>query len=150
MRNGILEYKGYHTIIEFDKDSFSLRGKIEGISDYVDFSNSDATMIEKEFHDAVDDYLEFCNQIGKEPEKEYKWTFNVRLTPELHKQLALEAFKEGESLNATIEKAVRFYLNGISKSDIQQETILILSKELETQRTYNRERDLFANQMETR
>ena len=36
MKN-ILEYKGYHTKIVFDTESMLLRGKIEGINDYVDF-----------------------------------------------------------------------------------------------------------------
>ena len=36
MKN-ILEYRGYYTKIEFDADSKVLRGKIEGINDYVDF-----------------------------------------------------------------------------------------------------------------
>ena len=53
----ILEYKGYHTKIEFDAESLVLRGKIEGIKDLVDFESVDIMGIEKEFHTAVDDYL---------------------------------------------------------------------------------------------
>lgn len=61
----ILEYKGYHTKIEFDSEEFVLRGKIEGINDFVDFESNDLSTIEKEFHEAVDDYLEFCKEIGQ-------------------------------------------------------------------------------------
>lgn len=68
MRN-LLEYKGYHTKIEFDTDTMTLRGKIEGINDYIDFEAADVSDIEKEFHSAVDDYIEFCKEVGKEPEK---------------------------------------------------------------------------------
>ena len=134
MKNNILEYKGYHTRIEFDYETISLRGKIEGIGDLVNFSSKDVTTIEKEFHDAVDDYLEFCAEVGKEPDKEYKGTFNVRIESELHKKLAMRAFKENESLNATVEKAIKAYLNENSQSSTQEETILILAKELATQR----------------
>lgn len=68
MKN-MLAYKGYHTKIEYDVESKSLRGRIEGINDYVDFEAVDVSKIEQEFHSAVDDYLVFCKEVGKEPEK---------------------------------------------------------------------------------
>lgn len=110
MKN-VLEYKGYHTRIEFDSESLVVRGKIEGIKDFVDFESSDLTSIEKEFHVAVDDYLEFCKEVGKEPEKEYKGTFNIRISPELHKKLAVVALINGDTLNATVEKAITEYVS---------------------------------------
>ena len=108
--NNILEYKGYHTRIEFDVDALALRGKIEGIGDLVNFESDSVEGIEKEFHSAVDDYLEFCREVGKEPDKEYKGMFNVRISPELHRNLAIRAFKDGNTLNATVEKAIEEYL----------------------------------------
>lgn len=68
----VLEYKGYHTKIEYDSESKTLHGKIEGINDLVDFDSENAREIENEFHAAVDDYLEFCAELGKTPEKEDK------------------------------------------------------------------------------
>ena len=59
MKN-LLEYKGYHTKIEFDCEDLVLRGKIEGIKDLVNFESTDISTVEEEFHAAVDDYLEFC------------------------------------------------------------------------------------------
>ena len=112
IKKNVLEYKGYHTIIEFDAETLLLRGKIEGINDFVNFESSDIKVIEDEFHAAVDDYLELCREVGKEPNKEYKGTFNVRITPELHKKLAVFASKNGESLNATVEKAIQTYVEG--------------------------------------
>lgn len=55
----LLEYKGYFTVIEFDSESKVLHGKVEGIDDLVTFESESAKEIEKEFHDAVDDWLEF-------------------------------------------------------------------------------------------
>ena len=103
--NNILEYKGYHTKIVFNSADFVLRGKIEGINDLVDFECEDVKDVEKEFHAAVDDYLQFCEEVGKTPEKEYKGTFNVRIDPALHKKLANIAMKNGDTLNASVEKA---------------------------------------------
>ena len=91
-------------------DSMCLYGKIEGISDYVDFHADSLSDIEQEFHAAVDDYLEFCAEKGKQPDKEYKGTFNVRISPELHKALAVISLKNNDSLNATIEKALDTYV----------------------------------------
>lgn len=114
--NNIFEYKGYHTKVEFNSESFTLRGKIEGINDFVDFECNDVNLVEKEFQNAVDDYLEFCKEVGKEPEKEYKGTFNVRIEPELHRKLAIMASKNGESMNAAISKAVKEYVgNGMNE-----------------------------------
>ena len=111
MKN-ILEYKGYHAKIEFNSEDMVLRGKIEGINDYIDFESASIETIEHEFHSAVDDYLEFCKEVGKEPEKEYKGSFNIRITPALHKQLALIAFKNGDTLNGSVEKAIQQYVLG--------------------------------------
>ncbi len=118
MDNSILEYKGYHTRVIFDSDDFVLRGKIEGITDLVDFECSSIDDVEKEFHTAVDDYLDFCGKVGKNPEKEYKGTFNVRISPDLHKKIALVAYKNGDTLNAAVEKAIKEYVSIESKDKI--------------------------------
>ena len=106
MKENIMEYKGYHTIVRYVPESHTLRGIIEVINDYVDFECHNLKSVEAEFHKAVDDYLEMCQELGKNPEKEFKGTFNIRIQPELHKQLYIEALKEGESLNKMVEKAI--------------------------------------------
>lgn len=129
MKNNVLEYRGYHTRVEFDAETSTVRGKIEGIGDLVDFSCDDLSNVEHEFHSAVDDYLEFCKEMGKEPDKEYKGTFNVRITPEMHRQLATKAYKDGQSLNAAVEKAVELYLKGTSNTVVQEKIMYILPPE---------------------
>lgn len=140
MNKNVLQYKGYHTIIEYDTETYMLRGKIEGINDFVNFQSENPKEIEQEFHNAVDDYLEFCKEVGKDPDKEYKGTFNVRIQPDLHKKLAFIALKNGESLNATVEKAIQAYVTGgtVTNSELQQ-TIRVLSVALATERIYNKE-----------
>lgn len=114
MNSNILEYKGYHTKVEFDADSLTLRGKIEGISDLVDFECEDIRDVKKEFESAVDEYLDFCKEVGKEPDKEYKGSFNVRIDPKLHKRLANIAFCNSISLNTAVEEAIKEYVDGDS------------------------------------
>ena len=113
--NSTLEYKGYFTKIEFDADAALLHGKIEGINDLVTFESKDSSQIESEFHAAVDDYLEFCREVGKQPEKEYRGLFNVRIKPDLHRRIAVEALKNNLSMNAMVEKAIASYVEHLSQ-----------------------------------
>ncbi len=109
MKN-MLEYKGYHAKVEYSAEDKVLYGIIDGIDDYVDFICDDVSRVEEEFHDAVDAYLTSCKEIGKEPDKEYKGQFNVRIAPELHRKLAFAAYKDNISLNAAAEKAIASYV----------------------------------------
>ena len=117
MMKSVLEYKGYHAVIKFDADTFTLRGKIEGINDFVDFQSDNLTTIETEFQKAVDEYLAFCEEVGKEPEKEYKGSFNVRIESSLHRRLAMYASRMGEPLNSTVEKAIEAYVTDMERGD---------------------------------
>lgn len=109
MKENVLEYKGYHTSITYDAHAGRLRGVINGIEDHVDFSSDKIEEIENEFHVAVDDYLEFCKEVGKSPCKEYKGVFNVRIQPALHRELVQISEKTGETLNAVVERALRMF-----------------------------------------
>ncbi len=109
MKNDTLEYKGYHARIEYDSVSKSLFGKVEGIKDLVTFESDNLNKVEDEFHAAVDDYLDFCKEVGKTPDKEYLGKFNVRIDPALHRKIAEKAYSEHVSLNAAVEKAIKAY-----------------------------------------
>lgn len=65
----VIEYKGYQAKIEFDAESCVLYGKIEGIRDLVNFEADSANEVEQAFHEAVDDYLKFCREVGGDYEK---------------------------------------------------------------------------------
>lgn len=137
MKN-ILEYKGYHAKIEVDLEANILYGKIEGIRDLVNFEAENFETLVDEFHMAVDDYLEFCEQIGKLPEKEYKGTFNIRIQPSLHRELALLALKNDESLNQTVEKALQSYVHSINQPQIMlSQMIQVSAQELPLQKYAN-------------
>ncbi|MBO7670741.1 MAG: type II toxin-antitoxin system HicB family antitoxin [Oscillospiraceae bacterium] len=107
-----LAYKGYSTIPEFSIEDEAIIGKIEGISDLVSFESESTSSadIEAAFHEAVDDYLEMCRAVGKSPDKEYRGSFNVRISPELHRSLDQRASREDISLNQAVEDAIKFYL----------------------------------------
>ena len=101
-----LNYKNYFANVYYSVEDKILYGKIEGIVDLVTFQSESAAEIEQAFKDAVDDYLDFCAEVGKEPDKAYKGTFNVRIDPELHREIALQALRSGRSLNQEVETAI--------------------------------------------
>jgi len=102
----LLHYKGYSAKPEYSAADKMFYGKILGIDDLVDFSSESARDLEDAFRSAVDDYLDFCAEIGKNPQKEYSGMFNVRISPELHRKISMIAQAEGVSLNKAVEKAI--------------------------------------------
>jgi predicted HicB family RNase H-like nuclease len=54
---------------------------------------------QKELKRYIDEYLEDCKQKGKDPNKPYSGKFNLRLSPQLHSEIATAAAKTGKSLN---------------------------------------------------
>lgn len=107
MKQNLLQYKGYTTAIEFSAADGLLFGKLDGISDLVNFMGENAKEVEQAFHEAVDEYLDFCREVGKEPEKPYRGSFNVRIPPELHRAAAARARESGLTLNRFVEAALR-------------------------------------------
>lgn len=69
MVSNILYYKGYCGKIEYSAEDKVIYGKIMGIHSLISFESESATDIETEFHNAVDDYLSYCEEEGIEPEK---------------------------------------------------------------------------------
>jgi len=105
-----LEYKGYKTRPEFQKDSMTFYGRIEGIVDKIVFEAESVQEFIDAFHESVDDYLEICKEMGKDPEKPYKGVFNVRVSPETHKEAAELAFRKEITLNELVGTAIRKYI----------------------------------------
>lgn len=66
--DGTLRYKGYSARPEYSAEDRIFYGKISGIHDLVDFQTESAEDLEGEFRKAVDAYLAFCADIGKEPD----------------------------------------------------------------------------------
>ena len=66
----------------------------------------------KAFHEAVDSYLEDCNNLKKTPDKPFKGSFNVRVDPELHKEVSLYALQHGDTLNGVVRKALNVFIKG--------------------------------------
>jgi len=108
MKENTLEYKGYIGNVSYNPDDEVFYGKVFGINDLVTFEAETAKGLKIAFIEAVDDYLETCAEVGKDPDKVFKGVFNVRIPSSLHKDAAILALKNQLTLNDFVGKAISF------------------------------------------
>ncbi len=102
-----MTYKGYLGSVNFSEKDQVFFGKIEGINGLVNFEGESVKELTNAFHEAVDDYLAYCEDEGIEPDKSYTGVLNVRLTPAIHRQIAMLARQAGVTLNAYIKETLK-------------------------------------------
>ena len=104
-----LNYKDYTGSIEYSQEDEVFYGKVMGVKALISFEGESVSSITEDFRNAVDEYLEFCNENGIVPEKPFKGSFNVRIGGDLHRKSVLAANAKGVSLNSFVEEAIRQY-----------------------------------------
>ena len=102
----LLSYKNYNGTVEYSKKNSCLIGKIVGIKSLLSYEGGSVQELEQDFQNVIDKYLVDCKERNVEPEQPYKGTFNVRISPELHRNIAIYAIEHGKSLNAVVEEAI--------------------------------------------
>jgi predicted HicB family RNase H-like nuclease len=98
----IMKYKDYYGQIKYDDKARLFHGEVIGLKDVITFQGTNVEELEQAFHDSVDDYLKWCEELNQSPEQPFSGKFNLRISPELHAKLAVLASKEGVSLNSLI------------------------------------------------
>lgn len=98
----MMRYKDYYGSVHYSDDDRIFYGKIEFVRALVSYEGADVESLRKAFEEAVDDYLETCTEEGKKPEHPFKGSFNIRVGSTLHQRLALEAMRQGVTLNKYI------------------------------------------------
>ena len=78
-----------------------------GIRSLISYEGESAKELLDDFHGAIDDYLETCKAEGKEPEVAFKGSFNIRLSPDLHKKLFIYTTAHQMSMNKYIEDTLK-------------------------------------------
>ncbi len=99
----MLTYKGYSGNLEVDTEAGIIFGRVLDIRDVVTFKGETPAEAIQAFHDSVDDYLEFCQQLGQIPNKPFSGKLPFRTSPERHRRLYLAATKVGKSINAWMD-----------------------------------------------
>ena len=110
-----MNYKGYVGHVEYDDENRTFTGNVINSQTVITFHGQSVDELEKEFRVSIDDYLDWCNEQGIEPERIYSGKFNVRFQPELHRRAAIAARKLGMSLNSFIEKSTEDELLMLAK-----------------------------------
>ena len=107
--NSMLEYNGYHATVVYDAEDELFVGEVFGISDSLNFHGSSVDELKQMFANCIDNYLDLCKKLGKEPQKEFKGSFNVRIPSEHHRQIAMQAAQQKITLN-------QYVVNALNKS----------------------------------
>jgi predicted HicB family RNase H-like nuclease len=61
----MMTYKGYSAIIEVDTEAEILFGRVIDINDVITFKAKTIEEARQEFHNSVDDYLAYCEDLGE-------------------------------------------------------------------------------------
>lgn len=99
-----MKYKGYEGSISYDEEAEIFHGEVINTKDVITFQGKSVKELKKAFKESIDDYLAFCEEKGEKPEKPFSGNLVIRIDPELHKRLAIQARKKRKSLNALIEE----------------------------------------------
>ncbi len=105
--SSLMEYKGYHGKVEYSAEEKLFHGRVIDIDDTIAFAGASVEELEKTFKSAIDGYVEWCEQIGKQPAREYKGSFNVRVSSDLHREASLAAAATGITLNQYVSDAIK-------------------------------------------
>ncbi len=109
--DNIMKYKGYWAEIKYSDEDECFCGVIEGLkNDSISFEGTTVKELKKDFRDAIEDYLETCKQINKDPEKQCKGSLNVRLGVDLHNKAKIKSIEKNISINELIKEAITLYL----------------------------------------
>lgn len=99
--------KGYIARIEYSEEDGCFVGHIAGIRDVIGFHGESVSELRAAFADAVEDYLETCEKLGRAPQKPYSGKIMLRVDPVLHARVAALAEAQGKSLNAWTQELLQ-------------------------------------------
>ncbi len=97
-----MTYDDYVARVELDEDAGLFHGEVINTRDVLTFQGRTLDELKAAFADTVADYVEWCRERGKEPERPCSGNFTVRVSPELHRRIAAAAAREGKSVDAFI------------------------------------------------
>jgi predicted HicB family RNase H-like nuclease len=122
----MISHRGYIAKIKFDEDDQVLHGRILGIRDVVTFEADSVEGAIAAFEESVDEYLAYCEERNKEPEKPFSGKFNLRIDPDLHRCISLLAAANDISMNTwAIEAIQKAFLEGVATKDEKMREILL-------------------------
>jgi len=119
MSENLLTYKGYYGSYEVSIEDGLIFGKILFIDDSVGYDSETIKGIQAAFEEAVDSYIEFCEEINKDPNPSFSGKTAVRFDPELNKKVAILSKKEKQSMNDFIVSAIKNHVDFVENGSSQ-------------------------------
>jgi predicted HicB family RNase H-like nuclease len=89
-----MKYKGYEGSIVYDDEGEIFHGEVMNTKDVITFQGRSVSELKRAFKESIDE----------QPEKPFSGTLVIRIDPDLHRKLAIQARKKKKSLNAFIEE----------------------------------------------
>ena len=103
----VMTVDGYRATIKYDVELDLFRGEILGLSGGADFYGKNPKELRSEFRKSLQVFLAVCEEKGLEPRRHFSGKFNLRISPELHERLAIEAQAQGKSINTLAQEALQ-------------------------------------------
>ncbi|MGT0248040.1 type II toxin-antitoxin system HicB family antitoxin [Burkholderia pyrrocinia] len=126
--NNAMSYKGYFARIDFDGRDNIFVGHVLGVDDKISFHGETVDELSRDFHAAVDHYLDDCKRAGREPQKPASGKLMLRIDPAVHARVGIAAALSDESINQWSEevlgRAAREVLERAGYANDERATIL--------------------------
>jgi predicted HicB family RNase H-like nuclease len=103
-----LVYQGYTASIHYSPADEVFFGKVIGVNDLVTFEGTSVEALKQGMKEAVEDYITTCKELGKSPDRTYKGVFNIRVSSDLHKKIALLASQYDVTLNDFVKSVLQY------------------------------------------
>ncbi len=117
MSSSILTYRGYAASVAFDATDRTFYGDVLDLADAIHFRGATVDELEAGFREAVDAYLEHCQEAGREPDRPYSGRIQLRIPPDVHRRAARTAADAGVSLNDLFVAAIEARIAGPERSE---------------------------------
>lgn len=101
-----MQHDGYIAAIDLDEEAGLFHGEVINTRDVLTFQGRTLDELRDAFADTIADYVEWCRERGKEPERPYSGNFTVRVTPDLHRRIAAAAARAGKSVNGFVAETL--------------------------------------------
>ena len=111
----------YYGSVEYDSKRRILQGKVLGLSKQITFQGESVQELQFQFEQAVEAYIDEKKKQKRMPDKPYRGMFTIRISSELHRDIAMYAMERGSNLNAVITEAISDFLKKETKADQQNE-----------------------------
>ena len=103
----MLQHKGYTGVVEFDPLIKRFTGYVIDLRADLYFEGRSVDEIQGSFEAVVDDYLDWCDERGEEPDRPFSGQIRLRMPPAVHRAVVIAAATGGHSMNEWIVGVLR-------------------------------------------